>query len=704
MKNYILVSVGTLIILILSFVFVNKSEALAIDLQCTDIDIVFARGSGQKLQDGENERLRQQLQNRIQAGVTMNYYELGTETYGDAKYGAITIGEWWKNGNVVGASLSAGLANDYGDSVNSGITELKSYLKQRHTKCPDTRIVLGGYSQGAQVIGQSLSDLSTDIQSHVDFVALFGDPKLYLPEGEGVYPEACYGKNLSAWRRAIANCHVDNGSLGARKPFLPESMQGKTGLWCQAIDFVCGTSKLPYDTRGHGEYKSVGGAIDQAAIEIAERLKLVLPGPKAVGVDIEKHVSGIGTTGMDVVFLLNQTGWTPERFAQTKEFIQQLADKIKLRNGRIAIAGYDGGHNWTFHNFTIKLSDSYADFDYVLGRYEMYESTTDVKPTLRSIRNTLEHFEWQQGAMKSLVVLTDSEFYNPDSNGQLTVDMIARQALEIDPVNIYPVVPASLQSSFQPISDATSGHTIVSNGDINTMVDTAYQKIVQRPTALLKNVEYSAPSGQEITFDASNSYAVNGTIVKYEWDFDGDGIFEAVTSQPTINHAYNGQYRGIMQLRITSSSGTVTNASAKVKIELNYEDYVPAAPGDLTVTTQSTTGNVSTIKLDWTNEDENIQSWIVSANGIPLGNISSAQTTINIADVQRDADVELSVTGMLSDGSLGDAATTTVEEKIATPPTPESAHAKPVSHWRAFLFELFRWLTPRWTHIPWWSM
>jgi hypothetical protein len=211
----------------------SGAYALVVDRQCVDVDVVFARGSGVELDKGEAPHFRNQLLERLKQPLETNFYELGTEPYGNYKYPAIPVTEWWKNGNAIGAGLSAGYGNDYGDSVDAGITELQSYLKQRHAECPNARIILGGYSQGAQVVGQALTGLSSDIQSKIDFVALFGDPKLYLPEGEGAHPPACYGAEFSSWRRVVENCKADAGSLGARNPYVPDSMADKVGLWCK---------------------------------------------------------------------------------------------------------------------------------------------------------------------------------------------------------------------------------------------------------------------------------------------------------------------------------------------------------------------------------------------------------------------------------------------------------------------------------------
>jgi len=62
-------------------------------------------------------------------------------------------------------------------------------MAQRIEKCgKGTRFILGGYSQGGQVIGQAYTERFSDaLRDRVVFNVLLGDPKLWLPEGDLCY-------------------------------------------------------------------------------------------------------------------------------------------------------------------------------------------------------------------------------------------------------------------------------------------------------------------------------------------------------------------------------------------------------------------------------------------------------------------------------------------------------------------------------------
>jgi len=153
----------------------SAAEAAAADTPCTDVEVVYARGAGQSLRAMEAIRFRDQLAERIQEPLTMQFYEVGTEAIGGYQYPAVAVGD---PRTLVGAFTTAGEANEYGASVDAGAAEMLMYLMQRRDACPESRFVLGGYSQGAQVVGEILGGAQYFMAGNIDFVALFGDPKL----------------------------------------------------------------------------------------------------------------------------------------------------------------------------------------------------------------------------------------------------------------------------------------------------------------------------------------------------------------------------------------------------------------------------------------------------------------------------------------------------------------------------------------------
>lgn len=66
--------------------------------------------------------------------------------------------------------------DDYANSSAAGAADVESRVGQIAAACPATRIVMGGYSQGAAVMGIASSALPPAVSDRVAAVAVFGIP------------------------------------------------------------------------------------------------------------------------------------------------------------------------------------------------------------------------------------------------------------------------------------------------------------------------------------------------------------------------------------------------------------------------------------------------------------------------------------------------------------------------------------------------
>lgn len=94
------------------------------------------------------------------------------------------------NQSITRASVSyPATLNNYASSSAQGVTALKAQLTSQVQSCPNQKIVLAGYSQGAHVIldvlggggggslGAATAPIATSISSHVVAAVSFGDPR-----------------------------------------------------------------------------------------------------------------------------------------------------------------------------------------------------------------------------------------------------------------------------------------------------------------------------------------------------------------------------------------------------------------------------------------------------------------------------------------------------------------------------------------------
>ncbi|KAG9257588.1 cutinase [Emericellopsis atlantica] len=87
------------------------------------------------------------------------------------------IGNIWIQG--VGGPYNAGLSPNFlpAGTNRASIDEAKRLFQLAHSKCPNTPVVTGGYSQGTAVVGNALTELTGAVQDQVVGAVLFGYTK-----------------------------------------------------------------------------------------------------------------------------------------------------------------------------------------------------------------------------------------------------------------------------------------------------------------------------------------------------------------------------------------------------------------------------------------------------------------------------------------------------------------------------------------------
>lgn len=190
---------------------------------CADVEVVFARGTFEAPGVGETG----------QAFVDALTSRLGTESV-----------------DVYGVNYPASL--DF-QAATAGIADASNRIENIAATCPNTKIVLGGYSQGAAVAGYTTFDtvpagltlpanigpLPASVAPHVAAVALFGTP--------------------DNWFLNLVDHDAPPVTVGAQ--YAPKTIQ-----LCAQGDPVCFPGGL--DRGAHSSYKSNGMA-EQAADFVA---------------------------------------------------------------------------------------------------------------------------------------------------------------------------------------------------------------------------------------------------------------------------------------------------------------------------------------------------------------------------------------------------------------------------------------------------
>ncbi|CAM4370137.1 Cutinase [Mycobacterium basiliense] len=192
---------------------------------CPDVEVLFARGTGEPPGVGGIggsfvEALRSQIGSRSLAVYPINY------------------------------PASTDFSNpDFPQTVIAGIRDASSHIEATAANCPNTKEVLGGYSQGAAVAGYVTSaavppgvpaaavpePMPPEIASHVAAVTLFGTPSDDFLNQYGA-PPIVIGPLYQP--KTIELCADGDGICGAGNNPAAHAAYVVNGMTSQGADFA----------------------------------------------------------------------------------------------------------------------------------------------------------------------------------------------------------------------------------------------------------------------------------------------------------------------------------------------------------------------------------------------------------------------------------------------------------------------------------
>jgi hypothetical protein len=202
-----------------------------------DVLVIGARGSGEKPNRDPGHTVRSFIQKLEHIA---GHGAIGSE---GLEYQAVGILDW--------KLLAAGIntkALEYEVSVTGGVASLIKAVIERADRCETQKLVLSGYSQGAEVVRKALPYLKK-VADHVGAVVLFGDPQFD--------PHTWAEKGGTYSRRR-------HGVLGLPDKDFPKVFDHVV-TYCRDGDLIC--QGFPNLTEGHKHYApemTVGAAVKVA--------------------------------------------------------------------------------------------------------------------------------------------------------------------------------------------------------------------------------------------------------------------------------------------------------------------------------------------------------------------------------------------------------------------------------------------------------
>jgi hypothetical protein len=514
---------------------------------CKDVNLIFARGSGESQNTGENfQAFKNELEEKLKTTVL-------TYEFLDLDYPAVSVAD---ASTMLGAFFSGGNSFAFGESVSAGINNLVNIVN--NPTCPNTKYVLAGYSQGAMVVINALNKISPD---KIIYAATFGDPKLYLPEGAGIFPVACMNIGLSNYRVYVPDCYAYNGLLGGTNPYQLDSLLNKLGTWCNKMDIMCSSH---FSIANHVSYVADNLYADAARIIFSK---------------ITKHfkIKSNIASPHDTAILLDTTGSMGPLIIKYKNEAVRLATETLNAGGRVALFEYRDLDDpfapvlhCDFENCTLE------NFIKAIDNIEVDGGGDEPESLLSASLHVMRNLKWKRGATKSLVILTDAGFHAPDRDGA-TIEQVIKLSREIDPVNFYIITEKHNEEIYQPLAIATDGKVVTNFDELSLLTSFIMDRDDSLPKVELEETAISLPS-----LEIKNVSRESTTSYKVELETSGDKTL--VILNDTVLGLTNEKAFTIYDIDPTKENilslapiiGDVRGESVTIKLDLEEESQEEA--------------------------------------------------------------------------------------------------------------------------------
>lgn len=304
----------------------------------------------------------------------------------------------------------------------------------------------------------------------------------------------------------------------------------------------------------------------------AEIAKLIA---EKVGIPTFSSPTQDAKSDIDIAFVIDSTGSMKDNVRALKTKVNDIMKQTQkgASSYRFALVDYKDHPKFDFQNYLARTDVDFTSDESTLekGLDSLTYEGGNLGNTNASVYSGVMqavNMKWRNGVKKIVVVIGDAPPRDPEPGTGYTAASVAKAAYDVDPVSVYGIDTGQLNStSFQTLVTSSTGTTANASSpdQVSDLVNKAISSELNKPFAWIQG-PYVAKVGDPVDIDAAASHAVSGSLTSYEWDFNGDGVYDETGTSPRITHTFTEEFSGVIGLRVTQSDGQTVVATTQVDI------------------------------------------------------------------------------------------------------------------------------------------
>lgn len=234
---------------------------------------------------------------------------------------------------------------------------------------------------------------------------------------------------------------------------------------------------------------------------------------------------------------------------------------------------------------------------------------------------------------------------------------------------------------YRTVAEQTGGEVL----NLGAGIEKATAAILPSPIIDLVQTSYEGPVNSRFTFDASSSQVFVGPDLVYDWDLDGNGLYELLDAGPIVEKTF-GRFEGEVFVRATDRAGHSTVAAIYVRTQGTITPLTPTKiiGSDLetsvetndNVDARAASGRNLTTRVDFAT-DANQVLLVIDDSIFGFVELVDGQGHLLIEDIS--ADSQLTLIPYSAAGRRGTSHTISLNEDEDTSPAPDTSPTPDVS-------------------------
>ena len=448
---------------------------------------------------------------------------------------------------------------------------LHSYLGTVTAACPAMKLVVMGYSQGAQAAGDDLATEPSSITDHVAQFVMFGDPR-FNPDAIS-YTYGTFDPR-------------DHGLAGPRSVSDFSSWSSRVESWCNQNDVVCQGAGKGHSSSQHSQDLY----LSNYSTTVANFIR------KSVGWAFTKPSFPI-----DLAFAIDSTGSMASSIDGVKAAASKMASTLSANGAdfRVGLVDYKDTNQGDPYAARVDtaFTNSVPSFSNGLSTITASGGGDYPEAVYSGLMRAINDLSWRNGVRKAIIVMGDAPGKDPEPVSGFTRSSVLAAAKALDPAEIFPIpIGTDPVGFFQPLADGSGGQLFKAS-DPSQVADEVLAAVDSASVPLTAALSVGSPArpGTSVLFSAAGSSYDAGAITSYSWDFNGDGTPDATTSTNRATYTYAAPFSGTATVTVTTDDGHTATASAPVDIR-NDAPITAGPPSSLTAVAGS---DRTSIALSW---------------------------------------------------------------------------------------------------------